>query len=54
MQVVGVHQHIGSQIREVAPFVDGLVKIAELIVKLRHQGFTIDYVDVGRGLGITY
>lgn len=54
VQVVGVHQHIGSQITEVAPFVDGLVKIAELIIKLRHQGFTIDYVDVGGGLGITY
>jgi len=54
IQVVGVHQHIGSQITEVTPFVDGLVKVAELIVKLRDQGFTIDYLDVGGGLGITY
>jgi len=53
-QVVGVHQHIGSQITEITPFVDGLVKIAELIVKLRDQGFAIEYLDVGGGLGITY
>jgi diaminopimelate decarboxylase len=54
IQVVGVHQHIGSQITEVTPFVDGLVKVTELIVKLRQRGFTIDYLDVGGGLGITY
>lgn len=54
IQVVGVHQHIGSQITEITPFVDGLVKITELIVKLRDQGFTIEYLDVGGGLGITY
>ncbi len=54
IQVVGVHQHIGSQITEVTPFVDGLAKIAELIGKLQLQGFIIDYLDVGGGLGITY
>jgi diaminopimelate decarboxylase len=54
IQVIGVHQHIGSQITEVTPFVDGLVKVVELVGKLRDQGFTIDYLDVGGGLGITY
>jgi len=54
IQVVGVHQHIGSQITEVTPFVDGLAKVAELVIKLRQQGFTIDFLDVGGGLGITY
>lgn len=54
IEVVGVHQHIGSQITEITPFVDGLVKIAELIGKLRADGFTIEYLDVGGGLGITY
>ncbi len=54
VEVVGVHQHIGSQITEIAPFVDGLVKIAKLIGTLRADGFTIEYLDVGGGLGITY
>jgi diaminopimelate decarboxylase len=54
IRVVGVHQHIGSQITEITPFVDGLAKIADLIVTLRGHGFAIDYLDVGGGLGITY
>ena len=54
VQVIGVHQHIGSQITEVAPFVDSLTKIAELIQTLRECGIVIRYLDVGGGLGITY
>ena len=54
IEVVGVHQHIGSQITEIAPFVDSLVKVAGLIAQLRDHGFAIKYLDVGGGLGITY
>ncbi|MDE2058328.1 MAG: diaminopimelate decarboxylase [candidate division NC10 bacterium] len=54
IEVVGVHQHIGSQITEIAPFVDSLAKIAGLIAELRDHGFAIKYLDVGGGLGITY
>lgn len=54
VEVVGVHQHIGSQITEIAPFVDSLAKIAGLIAELREHGFAIKYLDVGGGLGITY
>ncbi|MBI3003232.1 MAG: diaminopimelate decarboxylase [candidate division NC10 bacterium] len=54
IRVVGIHQHIGSQITEVGPFVDALGKIAELTRELRALGVAIRYVDVGGGLGITY
>lgn len=54
IEVIGVHQHIGSQITEIAPFVDSLTKIAELIRTLRERGIPIQYLDVGGGLGITY
>jgi diaminopimelate decarboxylase len=54
IRVIGVHQHIGSQITEVAPFVDSLTRIAELIRTLRECGIPIQYLDVGGGLGITY
>jgi diaminopimelate decarboxylase len=54
IEVVGVHQHIGSQITEIAPFVDSLVKVSGLITELRQHGFAIKYLDVGGGLGITY
>jgi diaminopimelate decarboxylase len=54
IKVIGVHQHIGSQITEVAPFVDSLTKIAGLIRTLRERGIPIQFLDVGGGLGITY
>ncbi|MFN3477264.1 MAG: diaminopimelate decarboxylase [Candidatus Methylomirabilales bacterium] len=54
IEIVGVHQHIGSQITEVGPFVDALRKTAELVKELKLKGIDIRYVDVGGGLGITY
>lgn len=54
VEVVGIHQHIGSQITEVRPFVDALEKLVVFIRTLRSAGTTIQYVNVGGGLGITY
>jgi diaminopimelate decarboxylase len=54
VEVVGVHQHIGSQITEVEPFVDAIGRVAELMRGLRARGFGIRYLDIGGGLGITY
>jgi diaminopimelate decarboxylase len=54
LEVVGIHQHIGSQITEVRPFVDSLEKTAGLVRRLRERGTEIRYLDVGGGLGITY
>jgi len=54
VEVVGVHQHIGSQITEVGPFVDAIGRVAELVRGLCGRGFGIRYLDIGGGLGITY
>lgn len=54
IEIVGIHQHIGSQITEVGPFVDALEKTAELVRELKLRGIPIRYLDVGGGLGITY
>jgi diaminopimelate decarboxylase len=54
VEVVGVHQHIGSQITEVEPFVDAIGRVAELMRGLRARGYGIRYLDIGGGLGITY
>ncbi|MFQ5839298.1 MAG: diaminopimelate decarboxylase [Candidatus Methylomirabilales bacterium] len=54
VEVVGVHQHIGSQITDVRPFIDSLTRTAQLVEALREAGFHIHYLDVGGGLGITY
>ena len=54
VEVVGIHQHIGSQLTETAPFVDSLEKTAGLVKRLRSDGHDIRYIDVGGGLGIRY
>jgi diaminopimelate decarboxylase len=54
IDVVGVHKHIGSQLTEIAPFVDALKKVLELVEQLKDQGINIRYINIGGGLGITY
>jgi diaminopimelate decarboxylase len=54
LDVVGAACHIGSQITQVAPFVDALERLKELIARLRTLGIQIHYLDLGGGLGIQY
>ena len=51
---IGVHAHIGSQITQVAPFQESLAKLLPLVRALRRDGFNIQYLDVGGGIGIRY
>jgi diaminopimelate decarboxylase len=50
----GVHMHIGSQITELEPFRNAFALLSELVGQLRIQGFTIDFVNLGGGLGVPY
>jgi diaminopimelate decarboxylase len=54
LEVVGIDCHIGSQITEVAPYLDAIDKVLELVEQIEQDGSTIRHVDVGGGLGITY
>ncbi len=54
LETIGVATHIGSQIIDVVPFRKAWFKIAQLIEKLRSQGFNVPYFDLGGGLGIPY
>ncbi len=54
LEVRGISCHIGSQITEVAPFIDALGRIKDLIAALEDSGISISYLDLGGGLGITY
>jgi diaminopimelate decarboxylase len=54
IKVVGVHKHIGSQITSITPFIDAINRILLLIDSLIRQGISIQYLDIGGGLGITY
>jgi diaminopimelate decarboxylase len=52
--VHGVDCHIGSQITELAPFIEALDLILGLVDKLESKGIHISHIDVGGGIGITY
>ena len=52
--VHGVDCHIGSQITELAPFIEALDLILGLVDKLETKGIPISHIDVGGGIGITY
>jgi diaminopimelate decarboxylase len=54
LKVLGVSVHIGSQITDVAPFGESMVRVAQLVRELRSDGHCIDYIDAGGGLGIAY
>ncbi len=54
LEVVGIDCHIGSQITEIAPYLDAIDKLLELVEQIEADGAKIHHVDVGGGLGIRY
>jgi diaminopimelate decarboxylase len=54
VDLIGVHQHIGSQITKLAPFTESVEKSAGLVAELKNRGFDIRYFNIGGGLGIRY
>lgn len=54
LRPTGVAFHIGSQITEVASFVEAAHIITDLAVELRSAGVPLGYIDIGGGLGIDY
>ncbi len=54
LNVVGIDCHIGSQLTEVAPFVDAFRKVLGLVDALATEGITVSHLDLGGGLGIRY
>nr|MBA3791309.1 diaminopimelate decarboxylase [Rubrobacter sp.] len=54
VDLIGVHQHIGSQITKLDPFVESIEKTAGLVEELKRRRFDIQYFNIGGGLGIRY
>src|SRR5690606_24012560 len=54
LEIVGVDCHIGSQILDIAPYLDALDKLIDLILALRNDGIELRHLDLGGGLGIRY
>lgn len=54
VQMTGVSMHIGSQMTLLAPLIEATELLASFVQELRQDGFPIDTVDLGGGLGIRY
>jgi diaminopimelate decarboxylase len=54
LNIVGVDCHIGSQLTEIAPFIDALDRLLALVDELATQGITLQHLDLGGGLGVNY
>lgn len=51
---VGIDCHIGSQLTELAPFLEAVSILRKLLGRLRSHGVDIRRLDIGGGLGIPY
>jgi len=54
LRLVGLAVHIGSQLTDLQPFRDAFEKVARLARDLRGDGFAIERLDLGGGLGVSY
>ena len=52
IRVIGVDFHIGSQITEVKPYIDSLIKIENYIEELRNYNIQLEFLDIGGGFGL--
>lgn len=54
LDVIGVDCHIGSQLTTLAPFVDALDRLLDLVDRLGDCGIQLRHIDLGGGLGVRY
>ena len=54
VNIIGIDCHIGSQLTELAPFMDALDKLLLLIDQLQEKNISIAHLDLGGGLGVCY
>ena len=54
IQVRGIACHIGSQLTEMAPFVEAMERILDLVGELSDESIELSHIDLGGGLGIRY
>jgi diaminopimelate decarboxylase len=55
LQLTTLAMHLGSQLVDMEPFLEGIRRLIELVDRLRRAGVTtLQVIDVGGGLGIRY
>lgn len=52
--IVGLHAHLGSQITNMDPLARGARALVDLARELAGEGTTIEHLDIGGGLGVSY
>ena len=54
-RLLGLDMHIGSQLFRLDPYLDGTERLVELLAQLKADGVnTLEYIDIGGGLGVSY
>ncbi len=54
LEPVAIDCHIGSQILDIAPFLESLDCLLALVDDLAVEGITLRHLDIGGGLGVSY
>jgi diaminopimelate decarboxylase len=54
LEPVGIDCHIGSQILDIAPFLESLDCLLALVDELAAEGIALRHLDIGGGLGVSY
>jgi diaminopimelate decarboxylase len=54
LEIVGIDCHIGSQLLSMAPFLDALERVLELVDDLARIGIEFHHIDLGGGMGVQY
>jgi len=55
LELTTIAMHLGSQIVETAPFIQGIARLTALVERLRRSGVSsLRVLDIGGGLGIRY
>ena len=54
VEAVGLSAHIGSQLMDLAPYRQTYVRLREMALTLRAEGYGLTTLDLGGGLGIGY
>lgn len=52
VKLQGLAMHIGSQIKEVEPYIAAITKLCQLAEQLLRLGYRVDLLDLGGGFGI--
>ncbi|HSW70076.1 MAG TPA: diaminopimelate decarboxylase [Gammaproteobacteria bacterium] len=54
LKLIGIGNHIGSQLTELSPFSDAIDRLLELVDQLLNKDISLQHVNIGGGLGVQY